>query len=141
MRHILFAAVAAVSVLASSAAFAATVHYMATLKGSEEVPANTTSGQGMVMAALDTTTKVFTYEITYSGLTGLASAAHFHGPAMAGVNAPPIVAMTSLASPIKGSATLTDGQIADLAAGKWYFNVHTSAHPGGEIRGQLMASK
>jgi len=43
-----------------------------------------------------------------------------------------------LASPIKGDATLTDAQAADLAAGKWYFNVHTAAHGGGEIRGQLM---
>jgi len=30
-----------------------------------------------------------------------------------------------------------DAQIADLNAGKWYFNVHTAAHKGGEIRGQL----
>jgi hypothetical protein len=40
-------------------------------------------------------------------------------------------------SPIKGTATLTDAQIADLNAGKWYFNVHTAANPGGEIRGTL----
>ena len=32
---------------------------------------------------------------------------------------------------------LTDAQIADLNAGKWYFNIHTAANPGGEIRGQL----
>ena len=27
---------------------------------------------------------------------------------------------------------------ADLAAGKWYFNIHTAANKGGEIRGQVM---
>ena len=43
----------------------------------------------------------------------------------------------SVASPIKGTATLTDAQAADLAAGKWYFNVHTEANKGGEIRGQV----
>ena len=43
-----------------------------------------------------------------------------------------------LASPLKGEATLTDAQAADLAAGKWYFNVHTAANKGGEIRGQVM---
>ena len=41
-------------------------------------------------------------------------------------------------NPIKGEATLTDAQAADLQAGKWYFNVHTAANKGGEIRGQVM---
>jgi hypothetical protein len=40
-------------------------------------------------------------------------------------------------SPIKGTATLTDAQVADLMAGKYYVNVHTAANPAGEIRGQL----
>jgi CHRD domain-containing protein len=44
----------------------------------------------------------------------------------------------NLASPIKGSATLTDTQIAQLEAGKWYVNIHTAANKGGEIRGQLV---
>jgi hypothetical protein len=41
-------------------------------------------------------------------------------------------------TPLTGAATLTDAQAADLQAGKWYFNIHTAAHPGGEIRGQVM---
>ncbi len=40
-------------------------------------------------------------------------------------------------SPIGGSVRLTEAQQADLLAGRWYFNVHTQASPGGEIRGQL----
>ena len=67
--------------------------------------------------------------------------AHFHGPAAPGANAPPIIVVKDLPSPMKGTATLTDAQIADLQAGKWYFNIHTSAHPGGEIRGQLATGK
>jgi hypothetical protein len=141
MRVALMAAAAAVISLGASAATAATMNYMATLKGSEEVPANTEKGTGMVHASLDTATKAFTYEITYSGLTGPATAAHFHGPAAPGANAGPQVPVTVSASPIKGSATLTDAQIADLNAGKWYFNVHTAAHPPGEIRGQVMGMK
>jgi hypothetical protein len=47
------------------------------------------------------------------------------------------VPATALASPIKGEKTLTVAQAADLAAGKWYFNVHTAAHAPGEIRGQV----
>ena len=46
-------------------------------------------------------------------------------------------AAAPLTSPIKGEATLTDAQAADLAAGRWYFNVHTAANPPGEIRGQV----
>jgi len=46
-----------------------------------------------------------------------------------------------LKSPIKGSATLTDAQAADLAAGNYYVNVHTAANKDGEIRGQIEAAK
>jgi hypothetical protein len=44
----------------------------------------------------------------------------------------------SLDSPIKGTATLTAAQSADLLAGKWYVNLHTAANGGGEIRGQAL---
>jgi hypothetical protein len=132
---------AAVCLLAAGAAQAATVNFSAALKGSAEVPPNTAPGTGRVTATLDTTTKAFTYNATYSGLTGPATAAHFHGPAGPDTNAPPVVPVANAGtSPIKGTATLTDAQIADLTAGKWYFNVHTAAHPPGEIRGQLMAA-
>jgi hypothetical protein len=40
--------------------------------------------------------------------------------------------------PIKGTVTLTDAQMADVMAGKWYANVHTAANPAGEIRGQMI---
>ena len=127
--------------LVAGAAQAASVTYKATLKGADEVPANTTTGKGKVTAKVDTTTGLMTYTITYSGLTGPATMAHFHGPAGPGVNAPPVIVIKSLPSPITGEATLTPAQLADLAAGKWYFNVHTAAHMSGEIRGQLEAVK
>jgi CHRD domain len=64
--------------------------------------------------------------------------AHFHGPADPGKNAGIVVPVQgSVASPIKGTATLTDAQGADLMAGKLYFNVHTERNKGGEIRGQV----
>jgi hypothetical protein len=110
----------------------------ATLDGKSEVPANTSAGKGAADIDYDAASKKLTWKITYSGLTGPATAAHFHGPAEAGKNAGvkvPIPSATS--SPVEGSAVLNDEQAADLMAGKYYVNVHTAANPGGEIRGQV----
>jgi hypothetical protein len=80
-----------------------------------------------------------TWTVDYSGLSGPATAAHIHGPADPGANAGIVIPFTgNLASPIKGSATLTDAQMAQLEAGKWYVNIHTEANKPGEIRGQLV---
>jgi len=125
----------------AGAAQAQVVHFSAALKGADEVPANDSAGQGALTADLDTASKTLTYHATYSGLTGPATAAHFHGPADPGVNAGVMVPVKNVANPISGTATLNESEIADLTAGKWYFNIHTKAHPGGEIRGQVMAAQ
>lgn len=135
MRRLLLAAAALA--LAAGAAHADTLRFSAAMNGASEVPPNTTNGTGQATATLDTVSKVFKYTVTYKDLTGAATAAHFHGPAMPGANAPPSVPMKVTDSPISGTATLTDAQIADLKSGKWYVNVHTMAHAGGEIRGQV----
>ncbi|HEX3414403.1 MAG TPA: CHRD domain-containing protein [Stellaceae bacterium] len=102
-------------------------------------PGIASSGKGMATASLDTTSKTLTWNVDYSGLSGPATAAHIHGPADPGANAGIVVPFNgNLASPIKGSATLTDAQIAQLEAGKWYVNIHTEANKPGEIRGQLV---
>jgi len=113
------------------------VSYHADLKGSSEVPPNDSKGTGTAEATYDTTSKKFSWTITYSGLTGPATAAHFHGPATPTANAPPVITLMSLESPAKGDAILTDAQAADLQAGRWYFNVHTAANRPGELRGQI----
>ena len=120
-------------------AFAEMTAYKADLKGAMEVPANDSKGTGAVDAMYDTASHKLNWIVTYSTLTGPATAAHFHGPAAPGSNAPPVVPLAgNMASPLKGEATLTDAQATDLAAGKWYFNVHTAAHKDGELRGQVM---
>lgn len=109
----------------------------ATLDSASEVPANTSPGKGTADIDFDPATKKLTWKLTYSGLTGPATMAHFHGPAEPGKNAGVAVPITPATSGSEGSATLTDAQAADLMAGKYYVNVHTEAHKGGEIRGQV----
>ncbi len=131
------AALSMVALLTAGAARAEIVHFAATLTGAEEVPPNSTTGRGEASAELETMEKTLTYRASYSGLTGPAVAAHFHGPAAPGANAPPAIVIPNAANPISGATILTEAQVEDLLAGKWYFNVHTQANPGGEIRGQL----
>jgi len=108
-----------------------------TLDAKQEVPPNDSAGTGTADVTFDTETKKLDWTLDYTGLTGDATAAHFHGPADAGANADVAVPIEDPKSGAKGSATLTDAQAADLTAGKYYINVHTAAHPDGEIRGQV----
>jgi hypothetical protein len=127
--------------LISGAAFAADMSFSATLNGASEVPPKAVSGTGQLLATLDPATKMLTYTLTYDGLTGPATMAHFHGPASPGANAGVAVPIPApLTNPVHGSVTLTDAQMKDLEAGKWYTNIHTAANPGGEIRGQVVKS-
>lgn len=135
---LLGALVFALPLVLTTAVRAEVIKLQAELKGSNEVPPNTSSGSGKAEAAFDTDTKVLTYTITYASLTGPALGAHFHGPSEAGKNAGIALPFKSAQSPIQGTATLTETQAADLLAGKWYANVHTAANPGGELRGQMM---
>ncbi|HLG83101.1 MAG TPA: CHRD domain-containing protein [Bradyrhizobium sp.] len=110
----------------------------ATLDGKSEVPPNASAATGTADIDYDPATKKLSWKLTYSGLSGPATAAHFHGPAEPGKNAGVAVAIPNAGtSPAEGSATLTDAQASDLEAGKYYVNVHTAANPGGEIRGQV----
>jgi CHRD domain-containing protein len=111
----------------------------AALDGKSEVPPNTSAATGSADIDYDPASKKLSWKVTYSGLSGPATAAHFHGPAEAGKNAGVAVAIPNAGtSPVSGEATLTDAQAADLVGGKYYINIHTAANPGGEIRGQVM---
>ena len=126
-----------VSIFLVSPALADTEKFTATLDGGQQSPPVTTKGKGTATLTFDTAKKKLSWNVKYSGLSGPAVAAHIHGPADMGANADPVIPFKKLKSPIKGSATLTDAQAADLEAGKYYVNVHTKANPDGELRGQI----
>jgi CHRD domain len=142
MRYVSSLVVGTLAVsLSCGIASAADINFKATLSGASEVPPVTTPGTGNATATLDTATKTLNWTVNYSGMSGPVTAAHIHGPAAPGANAGVLVPLTgNLASPIKGSATLTDAQISDLEAGQTYINLHTADNKGGEIRGQLQRS-
>ena len=128
---------AAIATMLASPALAEMVKFSATMDAAQEVPPTSSSGKGTADISFDTESKTLEWTLDYSGLSGDASAAHFHGPAAAGENAGVAVPIPDPASGSKGSATLTDAQAADLMAGRYYVNVHTAANPDGEIRGQV----
>src|SRR5450755_2230273 len=137
MRKMTFAAVAAVAVMLAWGHAQAADTYKGTLSGGAEVPPVQSKGSGAASVNFDPASKQVSYNVTYTGLGGPATAAHIHCGAAAGANAGVAVKFDKADSPITGSATLTDAQVADLTSGKCYVNVHTDANKGGEIRAQL----
>jgi CHRD domain len=118
----------------------------ATMNGANEKPnAITTSGTGTTTGTYNQTTHTLQYSVTWSGLTGTASVGHFHGPAAVTATASPVIYFNLVnngaAGTASGSAVLTAQQESDLLAGLWYSNIHTAANGGGEIRGQVAATK
>jgi len=137
-RKIVFGGIAATAMLAASAAFGEEMKMKADLSAAQEVPPTQSQGKGTAAITFDTASKKLSWTVNYSGLTGPATAAHIHGPAEAGKNAPPYIPFqNATANPITGSATLTDAQVADLNGGRMYVNIHTAANPSGEVRGQI----
>jgi hypothetical protein len=106
------------------------------LTGANEVPPVSTSatGSGTVTVNDDHTVSA---KITVTGMN--ATAAHIH-EAAAGSNGKVIVPFTKTGDnefSAPAGAKLTDEQYEAYKAGKLYVNVHSAAHPGGEIRAQL----
>jgi len=135
-------ALAAVIGMFSVPASAAIINLTASIDGNQEVPPTGSPGTGTGIITLDDVTNLLSWNITYSGLTGTPTVSHFHGPAPVGINAGvqvDIVANSggSIASPMVGSATITNPQVADLLGGLWYINIHSDLFPAGEIRGQV----
>ena len=111
----------------------------AQLTAAQEVPSNATTATGNGLVSFDAVTKKFTARLTLSGMT--TTAAHIH-PGALGVNGPVLFPLSETAAGSgvwvsAADAVLTDAQIALLSTGGLYFNAHSTAFPGGQIRGQI----
>lgn len=115
----------------------ANTRFTATLNGASEKPASTTStATGEFVGELDPATKMLSYTVTYQGLT--PTAGHIHRITKDDGTGPPDIMFTDLASPITGTTpALPESKIDSMAAGHYYVNLHTEAHPAGEIRGDV----
>jgi hypothetical protein len=144
-RRAIIVAACLTGVVRTTLAQAAPVSFKVPLTGAQQVPPVQTSGTGTADLTYDPSTRIVTWTISYSGLSGPVTMAHFHGPAAEGKNAAVVIWLSkqggSVTSPISGQATLTPEQAQQFAAGEWYINVHTQTHPAGEIRGQVVPPK
>ena len=107
-----------------------------TLGGDQEVPPVTTSASGTGTIVINDDKSV-SGSITTTGVVSVA--AHIHEGA-AGKNGPvsvPLVKAGDHGWTVAAGAKLTDAQFESFKAGNLYVNVHSAAHKGGEIRGQL----
>ncbi len=116
-----------------------------TASGNQEVPVVNTTATATLNGSYNTRTNILIYNIFWTGLTNVVTNAHFHGPALAGVNAgvlhPLTVTTNGVTGMASGSVILADSTEAHLLSGKMYYNLHTVLHPAGEIRGQVMTNQ
>jgi hypothetical protein len=163
MRSFILMAASVATVVLSMPALAAPIVYSATLKGSDEVPPNASTGTGEATFSLDGT--LLTVSLTYSGVSAPLTGAHIHCCAGPGANAPVAIdfdvggfvfGLTSgshdavydlgaLSTYRTGFVTANGGTLASaqtaflngLGSFRTYVNLHNAAFPGGEIRGQI----
>jgi len=127
---------AAALLLAGYAGAATTEEIKIVLSGSQEIPPVTTSatGTGTIGVGPD---KSVRGSVIITGMT--VTAAHIH-EGEAGKSGPIIIPLTQTADNIwtvPEGAKLTDAQFESFKAGKLYYNMHSAAYKGGEIRGQI----
>lgn len=127
--------------LAAATAQAGIFTFTATLTGAEATPPNGSSASGSATAVFDSDLNQFAVAGTYGGLAAPATASHVH-VGVVGVSGPvvvPLLTVGGVTGTFSGSKSgLTKFEIHDLLFSGWYINVHDTAFPGGEIRGQLV---
>jgi hypothetical protein len=142
------AALGSIALLAAVPAEAKVFPFTALLNAPQEVPPTASSAQGVAHMTFDSDTDLLCYAISYQGLVGAETMAHFHTN-VPGVDGPIIFDISPmppgpspLGSPKSGCVgPLDSAQFKSLKSGLFYINIHSSFDPGGEIRGQVYPVK
>ncbi len=126
-------------VLSIAADLGPPVRFHADLSAEEQSTTTVSNGRGRAEFSLERATLRLSWRVTYAGLTSAAVGAGIHGPQRPGTNAGVQfdVGGRGLASPLEGSAVLTDAQLQYLLAGRMYVNIRSRRYPEGELRGQI----
>lgn len=109
--------------------------WVANLTGGQETPSVGSAATGHAAVILDANKAMVRYHVTGTGLT--PTAAHIH-KAVAGVAGPVVYPLAPVGTTMDGTIAITTTDATDLVEGRWFVNIHTSANPNGEIRGQLL---
>lgn len=129
--------IALVLALFSLNSLAGTMEVTVKLSGEQEVPAVNTQAKGEGILKIGDDGSI-SGRITTTNLTG--TMAHIH-QAPAGENGGVVVPLEQVGPSgwaVPAGAHLTAEQLKSFNAGEMYVNVHSKAHPGGEIRGQII---
>ncbi|MEO6463662.1 MAG: CHRD domain-containing protein [Candidatus Eisenbacteria bacterium] len=117
----------------------AALQFEAVINSAQEVPPNSSPATGTGTFTLNDAETQLSINVVFSGLVAPQTGAHIHGPAAPGVNAG-IRFGLPLGSPVNVVWAISAGDVASLKDGLLYVNIHSQAFPGGEIRGQILAS-
>jgi len=145
-RFLALAACSAGLALASAPAAALVIVYNVTLSGTESVPSNTSTAFGTATVTVDDLADTVGVVMSFTGLTGgNASAAHIHCCSTTDANAPVVIPFTGFPTTTSGTysntfSNVSAANIAGIEAGLAYINIHNATFPGGEIRGNILAS-
>jgi hypothetical protein len=145
-RHFAIAAWSLALLLASTPTAAVTIVYNVTLSGSQSVPVNVTTAFGSATVTVDDVADTVAVALSWTGLTGgNPSAAHIHCCVATNANGPVVIPFTDFPTTTSGTYSNTftgvsTANIAGIEAGLAYINIHNAVFPGGEIRGDILAS-
>jgi len=137
----LVAAVLTAAAVAAAGTHMKAMSLSATLNAGQEVPhpKGVAAGAAGKFTATVAGTKL-TWKLTFSHLTGPATAAHIHAGKKGEAGGVIVPLCGPCTSPASGTATVTSAVVKQMQSGTTYVNVHTVKNAGGEIRGQVKAS-
>ncbi|MED5425952.1 MAG: CHRD domain-containing protein [Pseudomonadota bacterium] len=119
-------------------AFNADMTYNVNLSGSQEVPAVTTMSMATAVVEIDEDLPAFSVSVDVSGLTDVTGV-HVHDGGV-GMNGPVAFPLTDAGNGtyVLAETNISPSNLDALTSGEWYLNVHTTANPNGEVRGQIV---